>query len=112
MASKVTEAAPESSPKIVTVRISSELGNVLLDPLEDHDLVEHPLVAAGRLVGGAEEAERPQPVVEGDKNNILLQEIAGPEEEAGPASHDVGPAMEVDQPPSSWSPTWGSTRSG
>ena len=36
------------------------------------------------------------PVVEGDEHHILLEQVAGPEEEAGAAAHDEGAAVEVD----------------
>ena len=36
------------------------------------------------------------PVVECDKNDVLLKEIVRSKEEACAASHDEGPAMEVD----------------
>ena len=36
------------------------------------------------------------PEVEGNHDDILLQEVVDAEEEAGPAAHDEGPAVEVD----------------
>ena len=39
------------------VGVAAELGNVLLDPVEDHDLVEQTLVTAGSLVRGAKETK-------------------------------------------------------
>ena len=58
-------------------------------------LVLEPLVASDGAVLSGEEAEGPEPVVEGDQHHVLLQQVAGAEEEAGAAAHDVGTAVEV-----------------
>ena len=58
-------------------------------------LVLQPLVASCGAVLSGEEAKGPEAVVEGDQHHVLLQQVAGAEEEAGAAAHDVGTAVEV-----------------
>ena len=67
------------------VRVAAELADVCLDPVEDHHLVPQSLVAGGGLVVCGEEAEGAEPVVEGDEDDVLLQQVAGTEEETGAA---------------------------
>ena len=56
--------------------VAAEVGDVLLDPLEGRDLVHqavvgHLRVLMGRRVG-VEEAEDPEPVVDGDHHHIAV----------------------------------------
>ena len=76
-----TETPPAENPKMVTLSgIAAEGGDVPLHPLQRGDLV-HVGVVAFELVralaaqrGEGEEAEAPQAVVDGDKDDALLGE--------------------------------------
>ena len=53
------------------VWVTTEVLNVLLDPIEDHDLILDAHVAGRCLVIGGQEAKGSETVVEGDKDHIL-----------------------------------------
>ena len=53
--------------------------NVILNPVERRHLVEHPGVARHLPGAQREEAEGPQPVVEGDEDNVVHHPELGPE---------------------------------
>ena len=78
------------------VGVAAELLDVLLHPLEHHDLVLDAKVAGGEAVPGGEEAEGPQAVVEGDEDDVVLQQVVGAEEVGGSSAHDESPAVDVD----------------
>ena len=78
------------------VRVSAKLLNVVLDPLEHRDLVQEPLVTSSSVVLSGQPSQRSQSVVEGDQDDILLQQVAWSKEEACSTTHDEGSTMEVD----------------
>jgi hypothetical protein len=76
--------------------VTPKLLNVLLNPLEGHDLVEEGHVAGRSLVVGSQEPEGAQAVVEGHEEHAVLDDVVGAEEVGGAAAHDEGPAVDVD----------------
>ena len=57
------------------VSVSSEVFDVLLDPVECEGLVPQPHVARQLLSAGGEEAKRPESVVESDHHHPGVHEV-------------------------------------
>jgi len=53
------------------------------------------LVARSSLIVSGKESKGSESVVEGDEHYVLLEEVARSEEEASPATHNVGAPVEV-----------------
>ena len=70
--------------------------NVVLDPLECGHLVQHAGIARDLLGAEGEEAQGPQPVVDGDQDDLVDHPEVRPKPAGGPAAEHEGPAMEPD----------------
>ena len=76
-------------------RVTTEVGNVLLDPLHGQLLVPQTLVARHLAVAQAEESQRTQPVVHRDQDDAMIHEPGEGMDEGLPNANEainlVGP---------------------
>ena len=84
---------PEESELIL---VPPELSDVVPDPVEGEGLVPQPHVAGDLLTGGGEEAEGPQPVVDGDQDHATVHEVLRPVVPRGPGAGGEGSAVDPD----------------
>ncbi len=115
MASKVTHAAPESSPKMVTLfgsppnasmffltHLSAAIcrtffeGNFSLHLLclATYLILQTHVSCRGLVVGG-EEAEGSDPVVKSNEDNVLFKQVVRSKEVRGASTDDEGASMQV-----------------